>query len=211
LTAKSSKIWFRTDHAEDVLASVRHAYACLKLADSDPGAWKWLVLSLHSALQGGCVCYLTTTAEPIGALTERSTINWLNFFEKSRIDVDVKPPQTRLASLPELLERIKRPNDAGEGTATSEINISQSELRDLNFLHSTFRNQFTHFAPMNWSIEISGLLLIVPVVTRIIRDIQSYGWAFRHQDGRWNLELLAMLNAVVEQAEVSYLQCRSQG
>lgn len=192
--------WFQTDQVEDVAASTRHAAICLDLVVADPGAWKWLILSLHSALQGACVCHLTTTAEPVGALTDKNTRQWLEFFEASRNNSNLNPPDAFLAPLPELLRRVAQHGSAGGGPSYGNIPLTDTEIRDLNFIHGTFRNQFVHFAPMSWSVEISGLLQLIPVITRIIRSIDTSGWAFRHVDLQWHLDLNSALNQLVSKA-----------
>jgi len=67
--------WIRTDEAEDVAGSMRHAIRAGRLVAEDSQAWKWVVLAVHSALQGACVCHLTETAAPLGqspSVTPRS-------------------------------------------------------------------------------------------------------------------------------------------
>src|SRR6478672_10453369 len=96
--------WLRTDEADDVAGSVRHAICSVRLAADDPQAWKWVALALHSSLQGACVCHLTTTAPPLGAVTQRNATEWLAYHEERRINSDAKPPRTRLMELPELLK-----------------------------------------------------------------------------------------------------------
>ena len=55
------------DECQDVLVSLDHCVICLGLVEPSPGAWKWVILPLHSALQGAMVCHLSGTAQA-GAL-----------------------------------------------------------------------------------------------------------------------------------------------
>ena len=96
--------WIQTDESEDVAGSVRHAFWTATFLADDAQAWKWMLLSLHSALQGSCICHLTTTAAPVGALTRQNTKEWLEFFERQRTDPSVQMPKTHLLSLLYLLE-----------------------------------------------------------------------------------------------------------
>jgi hypothetical protein len=73
----AEETWIRTDEAEDVAGSLRHALHAATLVNADPQAWKWVALALHSGLQGACVCHLTTTAAPVGAVAERNAGEWL--------------------------------------------------------------------------------------------------------------------------------------
>lgn len=185
-------MWVRTDEAEDVAASARHALVCWNLQRRDPQAWKWFALALHSALQGACVCYLTTTSG-VGALTPENTAKWLNYFEVSRTDAQARPPAAKLLSLPELLKAVRITDSVGSGAGLS-VSISDAEYRRLKSFHDDIRNQFIHFAPQGWSIETSGSGEIATIACGIIQQIAEEGWAFRHKSAAWRSALLANLS-----------------
>lgn len=181
--------WLTTCEADDVAGSVRHAIRTAAGVAEDPQSWKWVALALHSALQGACICHLTTTAAPIGALTKVSTEEWLAYFEESRTNPDMKPPLTKLLTLPALLKAIRKPNAAGDRSNSDGIALSDKDLNWLRHFHDVVRNQFVHFEPMGWSLEVSGIPGIAGVISRIINDIVELGWAFRHQDADWLADL----------------------
>ncbi|TBB21322.1 hypothetical protein ELH51_05790 [Rhizobium ruizarguesonis] len=188
--------WIRTDEAEDVVGSIRHAIRAAQFVGEDPLAWKWVALALHSALQGACVCHLTTTATPVGAVTERNAGEWLAYFEDSRTNSMAKPPKTRLMGLPDLLTAVRKPYSAGDGSNVVGVAISECELSWLRRLHTGIRNQFVHFEPMAWSIEVSGIPEVAKLVARIIGDCLQFGWAFRHQDLLQREEMQRSLSAL---------------
>lgn len=174
--------WIRTNEVEDVAGSIRHVIRASQFVGEDSIAWKWVVMALHSALQGACICHLTTTAVPVGAVTERNASEWLAYFEDSRTNRNAKPPKTHLMGLPDLLAAVRKPYSAGDRSNAAGVAISECELRWLRGFHKNIRNQFVHFEPMGWSIEVSGIPEIAKLVARIIGDILQIGWAFRHQD-----------------------------
>jgi hypothetical protein len=180
--------WLQTDEAEDVLASLRHAEACFELAKSDKHANKWLILALHSALQSACVCHLTAT-DLRGALDGRTEQLLYEADEKRRNGSPYKLPKLRIADLVELLQRVRKPHSAGDRSNDNGIPISESELDWLARIHREIRNRLVHFHPMRWSIELSGIPDLAGLVVRIIRDIQSCGWAFRKKDDDWFVRL----------------------
>ena len=185
--------WIRTDEAEDVAASVRHVLRCWALAVQDPQAVKWAALALHPALQGACVCHLTTTASPVGAVTKDNAVAWLDYFERSRSDPTASPPKTVLMTLPDLLKAIRRPNSIGGGDCSPGIDIADDEFNWLRRFHKDIRNQFVHFSPQGWSIEISGLPGLAKLTARIISAVLDAGWGFRHQDEAWRRAIRADL------------------
>lgn len=189
--------WVRTDEMEDVAGSIRHVIRTADFVTQDPQAWKWIVLALHSALQGACVCHLTTTATPVGAVTERNAVEWLNYFEKISADRKAKPPKTYLMGFSDLLKSVRKPHSAGDRSNAVGVTISDSELSWLVNFHNGIRNQFTHFEPVGWSIEMSVIPEIAKLTARIVEDIVDIGWGFRHQSSeqrdnmRRNLRTLA--------------------
>jgi len=191
--------WIKADEAEDVAGSVRHALRCRTLISQDDQAWKWLALALHSALQGACVCHLVGTAPPTGAVTNRNANEWNEYFNKSRTDPKIKAPKTYLMALPELLKAIRQPHSAGDGSNTYGVRLTDAEYAWLTRFHGSIRNQFTHFEPMGWSIEVSGIPEIANLVSRIIGEILEMQWAFRHENQTWLNALRADLRQLASQ------------
>lgn len=196
MTEGPAERWIRTDEADDVAGSVRHAIAARGMVDDDPLAWKWVALALHSALQGACVCHLTITASPVGALTKKSTEEWWTYLNAPPGN-DLPRPKTVLMALPDLLKAVRRPNSVGDRSGPSGIAVSDAELAWLRRFHEAVRNQFVHFAPMGWSLEVSGIPGIGALTARIVAEVERAGWGFRHMDAgarhalRLDLETLA--------------------
>jgi hypothetical protein len=197
--------WVRTDETEDVAGSIRHVIRTAQFVSEDSQAWKWVVMALHSALQGACVCHLTTTAAPVGAVTQRNAGEWLAYFEESRTDSNASPPETYLLGLPDLLKAVRKPNSAGDHSNTVGVAISDAELSWLGRFHKDIRNQFAHFEPMGWSINMSGIPEIAKLIARIIAEILDVGWAFRHQNPEQRQEMKRSLQtlAAIEWARSS--------
>lgn len=189
--------WVRMNEAEDVVGSIRHVKRMANFTGEDGHAWKWLALALHSALQGACVCHLTTSATPVGAVTPRNASEWLSYFVDSRIDPDAKQPRTFLMGLPDLLKAVRKPNSADDHANPIGIAISSSELDWLRRFHDEVRNQFVRFEPMSWSLEVSGIPELAKLIARIIRDILGVGYAFRHLDCSDREELSANLESLI--------------
>lgn len=185
--------WVRTDEAEDVAASLRHAIRCRSFTSDDPQAWKWVALALHSALQGACVCHVVTTASPVGAVTKQNAREWLAYFDASRLEPTVKPPKTYLMALPDLVKAVRKPRSAGDRSNSVGVTISDRELRWLSRFHEEVRNQFVHFEPQGWSLEVSGIAQLGKVIGRIIEEFLDMGWAFRHAEQAWRDALRANL------------------
>ncbi|OYX03628.1 MAG: hypothetical protein B7Z12_09665 [Caulobacter vibrioides] len=194
--------WFKTNEAEDVAGSVRHVLRCWPLIPDDPHVWKWIALALHSAIQGACVAHLVTTARPVGAVTDRNAKEWMEYFERSRTEDGLLPPRTYLMALPDLLKSARKPDSAGSGAASSPIRINDNELGGLEGFHNEVRNQFVHFEPMGWSIEVSGMAHLAALIGRLLSEIIDAGWAFRNETAAWRNELRNGAIALTKLGEV---------
>lgn len=137
------------------------------------------------------MCHLTGTSGPLDALFEKSRKEWIDYPNNHSADEEAVRPSTRLMSLPNLLKAIRK-KGSGARSNGNAVKISDSELEWLERFHVEFRNQFTHFKPMGWAIEVSGIPEIARIISRIITDIHNNGWAFRH------LEDLAKTNMVAD-------------
>jgi len=206
--------WVRTDEWRDVLASIRHCAISLNDTEQSDGAWKWVVLSLHSALQGAMVCHLSGTAE-MGALTEkcakewsdwhqrdgRGEIEWLERDEhletKRRED---HPPNDRIACAPVLFKRLGSESERVEHGGGQVIEITDRQRKAFDRLHE-LRNEFVHFSPKGWSVEIDFIQGAMPDMLDIIARIVEDSWSFRHV----NDEQLKLLKDSVYDLRVRFL------
>ncbi|MEP3051325.1 MAG: hypothetical protein ABJP48_09500 [Erythrobacter sp.] len=189
--------WFHTNVGEDVAGSIRHANRMVGCVNDDPQAYKWVVLALHSALQGACVCHLTTSAGSLGAVTEGSKRNTIDYHEKSRTDKTAQAPKAYLMPLPDLLKAVRKPNSAGNPGNNEGICISEEDMEWLNWLHAS-RNEFVHFKSKSWSCYVSDIPELAKLISRIIQDILDVRWAFRHQDPEQIQELEESLKQLAQ-------------
>jgi hypothetical protein len=191
-----AEIWVSTDEAEDVAGSIRHVLRAAETVRDDPQSWKWVALGLHSALQGACVCHLTTSAAPIGAVTKENAREWIAYVEESRTNPSAKTPKTHLMALPLLLKAIRKPKSAGDRSNADGVTVSDPELSWLCRFHRDIRNQFVHFEPRGWAIEVSGIPELAKLISRIILEMLNIGYAFRHQNADQAEELRQNLRAL---------------
>ena len=187
----------RFDERQDVMVSLEHCVMSLQQSEQLKGAWKWVVLSLHSAFQGAMVCHLTGTMQ-IGALEEKCAKKWCEWYSRhSRGEIEYVPdgvdelglPKTRIkykkdhppkiwvASPLELLDRLgsmeKRFEEAGRA-----ISITDQQKESFKDFNDELRNKFTHFSPRGWSIEIEFIKErmkdILDIFDMIIEDPNPY-------------------------------------
>lgn len=205
--------YVRTDETQDVLASLQHCIMCLAETHSTPSTWKWVILSLHSALQGAMVCHLSGTVN-IGALTPKSARQWYEWHERDRrrdldyIDDGVnelgpparrprdlrdETPRTLVACAQELFKRLNSESARIESGCGRIIEITPAQKTSFKRLHA-LRNGFTHFSPKGWSIEIQLIKEISLDMLDVIDEIADDQWAFLHMSAE---DKRLLLNTIV--------------
>ena len=191
--------YIRTDECQDVLASLEHCALSLKQAQRSDRSWKWVVLSLHSALQGAMVCHLSGTAQ-LGALTKNCAEEWLEWRERDhrgeitwiqegvdefgvptrRIENKKdQPPENFVAPAGKLFKRLSCTSLRIEGECGGIISITEKQRESFTLLHKR-RNTFTHFSPKGWSIEINFVEDIIDDILDVLCSILDDQWPFRH-------------------------------
>lgn len=137
--------WLRIDERFDVLSSLKIFNDLLHLSSLDEWNIKWLILSIHSALQGMIVFHLSV-GNDFQVMRPKNMKNWLRAYESGS-----QYPKTQMDNFLNLFERIQK-NDISSITFEPTARQKNS-VKIIN----DYRNNFTHFMPQNWSIETSGL------------------------------------------------------
>lgn len=160
--------WLRVDEREDAINALEHVAEIAVTLDERPLNWKWVIISLHNALQGALVCTLSGTAG-IGALSTKSATATLEWFEASRSDPDAPYPREWLAD-PMTLYSHAQQSEYMQEFGGSPLTTTPDQDADVKLLNS-LRKGFAHFTPQSWSIETVGLQRIVMTVVTIIETL----------------------------------------
>lgn len=195
--------YVHTDECHDVLASLEHCGLSLRQTRRSDRAWKWVILSLHSALQGAMVCHLSSTAQ-LGALTKNSAEKWLEWYEKKGQNGRIPHIQERVANAEELFIRLSCPSKRIEGGCGAPIEITKRQRMAFKRLNN-LRNEFSHFSPKGWDIELEFIEEIIEDILYIVCLIQKDQWPFRHMPE----ENKSFLRSTIE--EIRSILSRSPG
>lgn len=172
--------WLRTDEAEEAVAGLEAAARFLSETSRDPYAWRWAIVSLHIATQGFMVVVLRDSA---GLLPLRDNVAkaWLKADRNGG-----ELPVERLDSFGNLYRKVKRAKVAGY-LAGKPFKPTGSQDRSIRLLCS-LRNQFIHFLPASWSLDLNGLPTMARDVLAFIeflsRDYRTIIWHNEQHPGR---------------------------
>ena len=157
--------YLRTDEVEEAISATEMVAESVAAVKVDIYRWKWALIALHSAVQGFMVLALRGS-NGLVALKDDVAAAWLDAYEKN-----LPLPEERLDSYENLYRKVKGDRMLIYGHSKKFVpNGSQgssiNKLKDL-------RDDFIHFVPKGWSLEVSGL-------PRIFGDcidfIEFLGW-----------------------------------
>ena len=131
-----------TDNAIDFLEATARFLETIP----DETKWKWVSISLHGALYGFAICAIQGTSPK--RVTKKGDI-WL-------------------IPMREALKRCQSQRWMGQYTNSKVLSLSDDEKCATEKLRQDLRNNFAHFKPGSWSLEITPMPDIISHVLRVI-------------------------------------------
>jgi hypothetical protein len=133
--------------------SVRRAADALEQTEADPTTWFFVILDLHRALYCALIAALSGSAG-IGAYPDKLRIEWIDWFERSRMDPKTNAPTgDYVLSFGELLEKAE--NSPLE-LQNSRLQLTSEQRTDISKLNE-FRGDLEHVKPRSWLLAVGGL------------------------------------------------------
>lgn len=136
------KKYLRFTAETNALDFLEKANTFIRQTEVDLLAWKWVVLCLHSAIYGFAISAC-----------------------KGTDDLSVIQRKGKLISIHEAITRCKNLN----ANHRQALVLSSQQEKSLQKLTTDFRNQFEHYQPSGWSIEVHGFPKIAIDALDIIR------------------------------------------
>lgn len=158
-------VFLSTDEAEEAVSALEMVGECLSGAQSDLYQWKWAIIALHNAAQGFMVLSLRGS-NGVDVLTKKAAAAWAEAVAAGR-----PVPGDRLDTYLNLYSKTKGKRMLKfVGSKRFAPRAGQDDsVRTLNSL----RNEFIHFLPKSWSIEVTGL---PELFTDVLDYIEFLGW-----------------------------------
>lgn len=141
-------MYLRTDEESEAAASLAMAARMSSEVASDLYNWRWVVLSLHNAVQGFMVLSLRH-GNGLMALSPRCYAAWMEAHESGG-----EYPADELDTYLNLYKKVKNKSTGAVGGNKPFI-PQGSQGRSIRKLNS-LRNDFIHFTPKGWGLEVSG-------------------------------------------------------
>jgi len=142
-------MYLRTDEEAEAVEALCMASRVADYLEREASYWRWVIIALHNAVQGFMVLSLRH-GNGLAALSDKSYSEWMEAHEKG-----APYPEEMLDSYPNLYKKVKSKN-YGEIGGNQRFTPQGSEGKSIKKLNS-LRNDFIHFTPKGWSLEIDGL------------------------------------------------------
>jgi hypothetical protein len=176
------EVWLQTSRVEEFIDALERSAAFAQQLRNDPKSWKWLIISLHSAVQGACVCALRGhDTSGLNLLADEDRKAWLKWHKERFVNKETEPPRKRrLASLIRLFARVRDKEFIRE---PDTLIINKDAAHDVVLLNE-LRNDFVHFHLGGWSLNLQGMPRVVHHVCEIIEHL-----AVLHRGPYFSLDL----------------------
>ena len=142
--------YLRFTEEDNALDYLEKAAFFIRQTEKDKKSWKWVVLTLHSALYAFAICAIQGT-------------------NPDRVTYETKRGGVRLIHFDEALKRCQDSKWIGQYVHSRTLSLTDDQKWSINKLKKSFRNQFEHYQPLLWSIEIHGFPKITMDVLDVIR------------------------------------------
>ena len=158
-------MYLRTDEEAEAANAMQMAAHFAEELEGDPRLWRWVIIALHNAIQGAMVLSLRH-GNGLLALTDECFKQWMEAHESQ-----TPYPVEKLDSYLNLYKKVKH-TKIGQIGGNQRFVAKGSEGKNIKRLNS-LRNEFIHFTPKGWSLEIDGLPQICQDASRLVSFL---GW-----------------------------------
>jgi hypothetical protein len=193
--------WLYTDSEREAVLALAFAEELLPRTTSDSYYWKWLILAIHNSLHAFMVMALSDSDGGLSAATKTSRARWLTAYRAGEPE-----PELRLKSVPDLLEALKSP--AMRRFVHSRILVPTDQEGESVLRLHRLRNQFIHFQPMTWYVEIAGLPTLLLDCLSIIEFVAFESGNVWWQDSSLGEQAAGHLKVL--RTELTVLQAQSR-
>lgn len=134
----------------NALDYLERATQFVREAASDDRAWKWAIIALHGALYGFAICACKGT-------------------DYHTVTSQTKRGYRKLISFQDALAACQNPQRITMTVLSKPLLLTVEQKTAIDRLQQTLRNQFEHYIPSSWHVEIHGMPTIAIHCLEVIR------------------------------------------
>ena len=197
-----SPFHFQTNQPRELLACAEFAADQAERAAEDPGAFRWLAISMVLAVQNACLCALDHGDEygtkAMSRTHAKEVKRWTKSGRRGPEPLAVRDP--RIVSPLELLRRVGDPAFLRPPYQLPLNRDMHEAFDDLNDL----RNTFLHFSEDGWTVDLREIPPLVLSAAGVVRHLSVTQPIYLRQAGRNHRERVAAALDRIEAAMEHY-------
>lgn len=144
----------RLDEKTNAIDYLNKAQIFIQQTENDTMAWKWSIIALHNALYGFAICACAGTSPDLVAPKNKKGKH---------------KGKRQVISLNKALEHCQNPNIMKMYVFSNYLILTNNQKDSIKSLTERFRNQFEHFPPQGWSIQLHHMSHILMDILDVIR------------------------------------------
>jgi hypothetical protein len=164
--------YLRTDLHNEAITALEICGQFSRDTTRDNGLWKWVIISLHNALQG-FMCLALQGSDGLRVLKDDVAKAWLTAHDQG-----LPLPVEKLDWFPNLYIKIK--SDVMKFNVNSKPFPNNDRINTSVTILNEYRNNFVHFLPQSWSINIASLpslcLDCIAVIKFLVDESGNITW-----------------------------------
>lgn len=141
--------FYRLSEEQNAVDYLQKAYQAIRTLDRDPQAWKWLVLSLHSALYCFAICVLQGT-------------------DPDTVTIRTKAGKEKLIGFAEAIKRCQSAGYVSFYVHSKSLRLTADQDDAVRFLKNV-RDKMEHYIPRLWQVEQHGVVTAAVDALDVIR------------------------------------------
>lgn len=200
--ATANPYLFQTSQPRELLACVEFAAQQAGQAAEDPGAFRWLVISMVLGVQNACLCALDFDDEygtrGMRFADARTIRHWTRNGRKGPQPRAIRDP--RIVSPLELLDRV---GDKKFLRPPYTLPVTRQIASDFDALND-LRNTFLHFSEDGWTTDLREIPQLVLTACQVIRHLAVTQPAYLRNAERGHRDRVAHALDTIELAMEHY-------
>ncbi len=161
--------YLRIDEKENAVDSLQKATEFLKNTKNSQLYWKWFIVATHHAVYHFMLLALQNTdLSGIWKEQPKKGLPKLVDYGLSRKVVDTNNSENQLVNFTEAFMRIQKPDRMGRYVNTKPFVADTKHKEAATYLNTILRDNFVHFSPKGWSIEISFIIEAVSPMLEVV-------------------------------------------
>lgn len=159
--------YFRTNHFDEAVSAIEAVADFSASVVADPYRWKWVVVAVHGTVQAFMILALHR-GNGLLAMPDKRRDEWLKKYRAGE-----PLPADRMDSFLNLYDKVKTEAAAGwvHSKPFAPGETHDESMRKLNEI----RNEFIHFMPKVWALELAGLPSICLDCLAVARFLHGEG------------------------------------